>query len=159
MQREYSFYPRTWVLPAELSDFRAQFDHYGNSIANKIYIIKPDTGCQVSFLPSSLQRIYHNIICCEIVESVRPVLSSHQYTLLYMNYQSLQAPWISPFPRASRRSGPRHISHAIIWHCTSTRSCGRSTVHSPPTATGWFQIWLTTVCLGNLREAVTVSLM
>ena len=44
--REYSFYPRTWVLPGELSDFRAQFDEKGNSIGNKIYIIKPDTGCQ-----------------------------------------------------------------------------------------------------------------
>ena len=46
MSREYSFYPRTWVLPGELSDFRAQFDEKGNSIGNKIYIIKPDTGCQ-----------------------------------------------------------------------------------------------------------------
>ena len=44
--REYSFYPRTWVLPGELSDFRSQFDEKGNSIGNKIYIIKPDTGCQ-----------------------------------------------------------------------------------------------------------------
>ena len=30
----------------ELADFRAQFDNQGNSIGNKIYIIKPDTGCQ-----------------------------------------------------------------------------------------------------------------
>ena len=44
--REYSYYPRTWVLPGELSDFRSQFDEKGNSIGNKIYIIKPDTGCQ-----------------------------------------------------------------------------------------------------------------
>ena len=44
--REYSFYPRTWVLPGELSDLRAQFDSQGNSLGNKIYIIKPDTGCQ-----------------------------------------------------------------------------------------------------------------
>eukprot|EP01041_Mallomonas_annulata_P005862 gene5862-11838_t len=44
--KEYSFYPRTWVLPGELNDFRAQFDSQGNSIGNKIYIIKPDTGCQ-----------------------------------------------------------------------------------------------------------------
>mmetsp|Transcript_4866 Transcript_4866/g.7408 ORF Transcript_4866/g.7408 Transcript_4866/m.7408 type:complete len:1136 (-) Transcript_4866:239-3646(-) len=44
--REYTYYPRTWVLPAELSDFRAQFDNTGNSLGNKIYIIKPDAGCQ-----------------------------------------------------------------------------------------------------------------
>ena len=43
---EYAFYPRTWVLPGELSEFRANFDAQGNSIGNKIYIIKPDTGCQ-----------------------------------------------------------------------------------------------------------------
>ena len=50
MQREYAFYPRTWVLPAEMTDFRAQFDSQGNALGNKIYIIKPDTGCQVSII-------------------------------------------------------------------------------------------------------------
>lgn len=49
-QKEYSFYPRTWVLPGELNDFRAQFDNQGNSLGNKIFIIKPDTGCQVRLL-------------------------------------------------------------------------------------------------------------
>ncbi len=44
--KEYSFYPRTWVLPQELADFRTQFDSQGNTLGNKIYIIKPDTGCQ-----------------------------------------------------------------------------------------------------------------
>ena len=34
------------VSAGELADFRAQFDSQGNSIGNKIYIIKPDTGCQ-----------------------------------------------------------------------------------------------------------------
>jgi hypothetical protein len=65
IQKEYSYYPRTWVLPAEMSDFRTQFDNAGNSIGNKIFIIKPDAGCQVkdssslisslslTFLPSS----------------------------------------------------------------------------------------------------------
>jgi len=42
--REYSFYPRTWVLPLELADFRAQFDSSGHS--SRFYIIKPDSGCQ-----------------------------------------------------------------------------------------------------------------
>lgn len=42
--KEYSFYPRTWVLPLELADFRAQFDSTGRS--SRFYIIKPDSGCQ-----------------------------------------------------------------------------------------------------------------
>jgi len=46
--KEYAFYPKTWVLPGEISDFRQQFDNFGNSINNKIFIIKPDAGCQVS---------------------------------------------------------------------------------------------------------------
>lgn len=44
--KEYSFYPRTWILPGEMADFRNQFDSSGNSIGNKIFIIKPDAGCQ-----------------------------------------------------------------------------------------------------------------
>jgi hypothetical protein len=45
--KEYAFYPRTWVLPGEISDFRQQFDSQGVALNNKIFIIKPDTGCQV----------------------------------------------------------------------------------------------------------------
>ena len=44
--KEYGFYPRTWILPAEMSDFRQQFDNQGNSMNGKIFIIKPDAGCQ-----------------------------------------------------------------------------------------------------------------
>lgn len=44
--KEYNYIPKTWVLPGELADFRAQFDSQGNSLGNKIFIIKPDTGCQ-----------------------------------------------------------------------------------------------------------------
>jgi tubulin polyglutamylase TTLL6/13 len=44
--KEYSFYPRTWILPGEMADFRNQFDNSGNSLGNKIFIIKPDAGCQ-----------------------------------------------------------------------------------------------------------------
>jgi len=44
--REYSFYPRTWILPAEMTEFRTNFDAYGNALNNKIFIIKPDAGCQ-----------------------------------------------------------------------------------------------------------------
>ncbi|KAJ1461466.1 tubulin-tyrosine ligase family-domain-containing protein [Pelagophyceae sp. CCMP2097] len=42
--KEYAFFPRTWVLPLELADFRAQFDANGKS--SRFYIIKPDAGCQ-----------------------------------------------------------------------------------------------------------------
>jgi tubulin polyglutamylase TTLL6/13 len=45
--KEYGFYPRTWSLPAELSDFRSQFDPAtGLGLNNKVFIIKPDAGCQ-----------------------------------------------------------------------------------------------------------------
>ena len=44
--REFSFYPRTWILPSELSDFRSQFGSDGVALGNKIYIVKPDAGCQ-----------------------------------------------------------------------------------------------------------------
>ncbi|CAM9404186.1 unnamed protein product, partial [Phaeothamnion confervicola] len=42
--KEYAFYPRTWVLPAEWSLFRAEFDAQGKS--TRTFIIKPDSGCQ-----------------------------------------------------------------------------------------------------------------
>lgn len=41
---DYGFYPRTWVLPAELTSFRSEFDAQGKS--SRMYIIKPDAGCQ-----------------------------------------------------------------------------------------------------------------
>lgn len=44
--KEYAFYPRTWVLPGEISDFRTQFDSNGLSLNGRIFIIKPDAGCQ-----------------------------------------------------------------------------------------------------------------
>ena len=36
--KDYSYYPRTWILPQELSDFRQQFDSNGNSIGIFIFI-------------------------------------------------------------------------------------------------------------------------
>lgn len=44
--KEYAYYPRTWVLPGELADFRTNFDNNGVALNNKIFIIKPDAGCQ-----------------------------------------------------------------------------------------------------------------
>jgi tubulin polyglutamylase TTLL6/13 len=57
--KEYAFYPRTWILPNQMTDFRNQFDTHGNALDNKIYIIKPDTGCQGRgiFLTRTLDKI------------------------------------------------------------------------------------------------------
>ena len=57
--KEYSFYPRTWILPAEMTDFKQQFDSNGIALNNKVYIIKPDAGCQGKgiFLTKTLESI------------------------------------------------------------------------------------------------------
>jgi len=39
---EYKFFPDTWILPTDLSDFKMQF----TSAKNRTFIIKPDNGCQ-----------------------------------------------------------------------------------------------------------------
>lgn len=39
--KEYSFYPKTWVVPSEMADFRSQF-----SVKKKrFYIVKPEASC------------------------------------------------------------------------------------------------------------------
>lgn len=60
--KEYSFYPRTWVLPGEMADFRLQFDGHGNSLNNKVFIIKPDAGCQGRgiFLTRTVENVPFN---------------------------------------------------------------------------------------------------
>lgn len=60
--KEYAFYPKTWVLPGELNDFKQQFDSQGNSLNNKIFIIKPDTGCQGRgiFLTKTFENVPQN---------------------------------------------------------------------------------------------------
>ncbi|CAM9235622.1 unnamed protein product, partial [Hapterophycus canaliculatus] len=42
--KEFKFYPETWILPAEMNDFRTQFGPRGTS--KSIFIVKPDSGCQ-----------------------------------------------------------------------------------------------------------------
>ncbi len=39
---DYKFFPPTWLLPAEYSDFKAQF----NKKLSKTFILKPEAGCQ-----------------------------------------------------------------------------------------------------------------
>eukprot|EP00304_Pavlova_gyrans_P010249 CAMPEP_0206046194 /NCGR_PEP_ID=MMETSP1466-20131121/17986_1 /ASSEMBLY_ACC=CAM_ASM_001126 /TAXON_ID=44452 /ORGANISM="Pavlova gyrans, Strain CCMP608" /LENGTH=472 /DNA_ID=CAMNT_0053421165 /DNA_START=1 /DNA_END=1416 /DNA_ORIENTATION=+ len=39
---EYKFFPSTWLLPADLTDFKSQF----TAKKNKTFIIKPSRGCQ-----------------------------------------------------------------------------------------------------------------
>lgn len=40
--REFKFFPDTWILPTDLTDFKVQF----NNAKSKTFIIKPDNGCQ-----------------------------------------------------------------------------------------------------------------
>ncbi|CAB1101985.1 unnamed protein product [Ectocarpus sp. CCAP 1310/34] len=42
--KEYKFFPETWVLPAEINEFREEFGPKGTS--KSTFIIKPDAGCQ-----------------------------------------------------------------------------------------------------------------
>mmetsp|Transcript_27495 Transcript_27495/g.32510 ORF Transcript_27495/g.32510 Transcript_27495/m.32510 type:complete len:1206 (+) Transcript_27495:135-3752(+) len=58
--KEYGFYPRTWVLPLEMGDFRTQFD--GKGISSRVYIIKPDAGCQGRgiFLTQDINKVPTN---------------------------------------------------------------------------------------------------
>ncbi|CAD7950498.1 unnamed protein product [Amoebophrya sp. A120] len=42
--REYKFFPETWILPTDMSDFKAQFQQQASR--NRTFIIKPDNGCQ-----------------------------------------------------------------------------------------------------------------
>lgn len=55
--QEYSFYPRTWVLPAEWGGFKVEFDGSGKS--TRTFIVKPDSGCQGRgiFLTQDLERV------------------------------------------------------------------------------------------------------
>ncbi|CBN77236.1 conserved unknown protein [Ectocarpus siliculosus] len=54
---EYSFYPRTWVLPVEWGAFKTEFDASGKS--TRTFIVKPDSGCQGRgiFLTQDLERV------------------------------------------------------------------------------------------------------
>jgi tubulin polyglutamylase TTLL6/13 len=42
---EYGFFPQTWLLPSEYSDFRSQFDNKKKGMT-KTYIVKPEASCQ-----------------------------------------------------------------------------------------------------------------
>lgn len=45
--QEYNYYPKTWVLPNDMAEFRNQFDESdGSAIGGRVYIIKPDGGAQ-----------------------------------------------------------------------------------------------------------------
>jgi tubulin polyglutamylase TTLL6/13 len=45
--KAYNFFPKTWMLPSDLSDFRSQFQQIGKEKKKiKTYIVKPESGCQ-----------------------------------------------------------------------------------------------------------------
>jgi tubulin polyglutamylase TTLL6/13 len=56
--KEYNFYPQSWLLPSEWSDFAAQF----TKRHNKTFIVKPEASCQGKgiFLTRRLEDINRN---------------------------------------------------------------------------------------------------
>lgn len=52
---EYDFFPRSWLIPAELSDLRS----YHGATKNKVYIVKPEASCQGRgiFLTKNLDQL------------------------------------------------------------------------------------------------------
>ena len=54
--KEYYFFPKTWVLPCDFSDFKSQFDKRKGA---KTFIVKPDNSCQGNgiFLTRSWESI------------------------------------------------------------------------------------------------------
>ena len=63
--KEFSFFPPTWVLPADTLDFRNQFRRPvgGKRRVRHTYIVKPDSLSQGRgiFLSRRLERILHTI--------------------------------------------------------------------------------------------------
>ena len=55
---EYNFFPQTWVLPSEYSEFRKQFDNLSKN-KKKTFIVKPQASCQGRgiFLTRNLEDI------------------------------------------------------------------------------------------------------
>ena len=54
---EYDFFPQTWLLPAEMGDFRSQF------VKGKIttFIIKPEASCQGKVKKCKIGNIFSKI--------------------------------------------------------------------------------------------------
>jgi tubulin polyglutamylase TTLL6/13 len=93
MPAEYNFYPRTWVLPGEFTDFEKNFDSQGNS--SKIFIIKPDSGCQGRgiFLTKRLDNIPRNENVVAQVYIKRPmVIDDFKFDLRIYVYVSSVRP-------------------------------------------------------------------
>lgn len=61
---QYKFFPRTWILPQEASEFHNMFiDKYGRPIQRaKTYIVKPDSLCQGRgiYLSRNYEKIVEN---------------------------------------------------------------------------------------------------
>jgi tubulin polyglutamylase TTLL6/13 len=66
--REYSCFPKSWVLPVDMSEFRTQFGSDG--ISNKTFIVKPDSGCQGRgiFLTRDLNEIIPTTKECMVAQ-------------------------------------------------------------------------------------------
>lgn len=43
---DYNFFPKTWLLPADYSDFRLEVEKREQNNDSKCYIVKPEADCQ-----------------------------------------------------------------------------------------------------------------
>jgi tubulin polyglutamylase TTLL6/13 len=43
---DYNFFPKTWLLPTDFSDFRQEVENCEANNQNKCYIVKPEAECQ-----------------------------------------------------------------------------------------------------------------
>jgi len=70
--KDFAFYPRTWILPTEMGDFRTQFDGKGKS--SKVFILKPDAGCQGRgiFLTQDVSKVLRAIVTLSMLVFVCP---------------------------------------------------------------------------------------
>jgi tubulin polyglutamylase TTLL6/13 len=66
--REYSCFPKSWVLPVDMAEFKTQFGSDGMS--NKTFIVKPDSGCQGRgiFLTRDLKEIIPHTKECMVAQ-------------------------------------------------------------------------------------------
>ena len=75
-QKEYAFFPRTFVLPRDALEFRKNFGATGKSKCT--FIIKPDGGCQGRgiYLTKSLSEIDQASICVAQEYIRKPLLTN-----------------------------------------------------------------------------------
>lgn len=69
--KEYAFFPESYVLPQEMSEFKAQFS--GRRSPSNVWIVKPDHGCQVRFAGQECCTAHGPSCCCCECKSLHSV--------------------------------------------------------------------------------------